>query len=61
MLAKKIIEHWLIWIVVDIVSLALYIYKDLNITAFLFFVYATMAYLGYVEWKKTLNLSTDKL
>ncbi len=60
MLAKKIIEHWLIWIVVDFISLGLYIYKDLIITAFLFFVYAVMAYVGYVEWRKTLNLSLDK-
>ncbi|MFC2097791.1 nicotinamide riboside transporter PnuC [Bacteroidota bacterium] len=55
MLARKIIEHWLIWVVVDLVSLALYIYKDLYATSVLFIVYTTMAVVGYVTWKKDLK------
>ncbi|MCK4663938.1 MAG: nicotinamide mononucleotide transporter [Bacteroidales bacterium] len=55
MLAKKIIEHWLIWIVVDAVSMGLYIYKDLYPTTLLFFVYTSMAILGYITWKKELQ------
>jgi nicotinamide mononucleotide transporter len=52
MLTQKIIEQWWIWIVVNIVSLGLYIYKDLYMTAFLFIVYGIMAVVGYLEWKK---------
>lgn len=55
MLAKKKIEHWLVWIVVDLVSLALYIYKDLYATALLFLVYTLAAVWGYFEWKKELK------
>jgi len=55
MLAHKIIEQWWIWIVVNIVSLGLYIYKDLYMTAFLFIVYGVMACVGYFEWKKLQN------
>ena len=55
MLAKKFIEHWLIWIFVDFVSAGLYAYKELWPTVFLFMVYTGMAVLGYFEWKKDLK------
>ncbi|HDR50911.1 MAG TPA: nicotinamide riboside transporter PnuC, partial [Mariniphaga anaerophila] len=54
MLAKKYIEHWLIWIFVDIFSAGLYVYKELWPTVILFIVYTVMAVLGYREWKKDL-------
>ena len=50
MLARKIIEHWLIWIVADTVSSGLYIYKNLWPTALLFVIYTTMAVTGYIKW-----------
>ncbi len=56
MLARKYIEHWIIWIFVDIVSGGLYIYKDLWPTAILFLVYTVMAFLGFIEWKKDLKI-----
>lgn len=55
MLARKLIEHWLIWIVVDAVSLGLYVYKGLYPTVILFAVYTVLALLGYMEWKKDLK------
>jgi nicotinamide mononucleotide transporter len=55
MLARKIIEHWLIWIIVDSVSLGLYIYKGLYATVILFAVYTLLAVMGYIEWKKELK------
>lgn len=55
MLAQKLIEHWIIWIVVDTVSLALYIYKGLYPTVILFAVYTLLAILGYVAWRKQLK------
>ena len=58
MLAKKIIEHWFIWIIVNIVSVGLYIYKGLYPTVALFIVYAIMSVIGYYEWRKTLRLGT---
>lgn len=54
MLAKKYIEHWLIWIFVDLFSAGLYVYKELWPTVILFAVYTFMAVLGYREWKKDL-------
>ncbi len=52
MLARKIIEQWWVWVVVNFVSLSLYIYKGLYPTAFLYFVYGIMAIYGYFEWRK---------
>ncbi len=54
MLARKYLEHWLIWIVVDLVSLGTYIYKGLYPTIILFMVYTGMAVIGYYQWKKEL-------
>jgi nicotinamide mononucleotide transporter len=52
MLARKIIEHWILWVVVDGLSIGLYIYKGLYPTVILFLVYTTLAVYGYFEWKK---------
>lgn len=50
MLARKYVEQWLVWIVVDVVSAGLYVYKDLYFTAGLYAFYAIVAYFGYKEW-----------
>lgn len=55
MLAQKKIEHWIIWIIVDIVSLGLYLYKGLYATVVLFAVYTILAFIGYIQWKKDLK------
>ncbi len=60
MLAKKYIEHWLIWIFVDLFSAGLYVYKELWPTVILFLVYTVMAVIGYIEWKKDLNVQVEK-
>ncbi|MEN8228613.1 MAG: nicotinamide riboside transporter PnuC [Bacteroidota bacterium] len=52
MLARKILEHWILWIVVDAVSMGLYLYRGLYPTLILFAIYTTMAIIGYFEWKK---------
>lgn len=52
MLARKKLEHWLIWIFVDLVSASVYLYRGLYSTVFLFVVYAVMAGIGYNEWHK---------
>lgn len=54
MLAKKYIEYWIVFIIVDAVSAGLYFYKDLYPTAILFVFYTIMAVVGYFEWRKTM-------
>jgi nicotinamide mononucleotide transporter len=55
MLARKILEHWILWVVVDAVSMGLYLYRGLYPTLALFAVYTIMAVIGYIQWKKTLS------
>ncbi len=50
MLAKKYAEQWLVWILIDIVSSGLYVYKSLYFTAALYAVYAVIAIFGYRKW-----------
>lgn len=51
MLARKYVEQWWVWILVDIVSAGLYIYKELYMTATLYTLYAVIALFGYRKWK----------
>ena len=51
-LARKYLEQWLIWIVVDIVTCALYFYKDIPFKASLYALYVIIAIAGYFKWKK---------
>lgn len=52
MLARKIIENWLVWIIVDAVSVGIYIYKGLYPTTVLFTVLTILAVVGYRAWLK---------
>lgn len=60
MLARKKIEHWLIWVLADAVSIGLFIVKELYPTTLLFLVYTILAVYGYFEWKKELFPLTRK-
>lgn len=55
MLAKKYLEQWILWIVINIVSTILYFWKGLYPTGILFIVYVIVAILGYFRWKKIMN------
>lgn len=52
MLARKYIEQWWAWILVDVVCVALYIYKGILPYAFLYGVYVVVAVFGYLKWQK---------
>ncbi|MFZ1611107.1 MAG: nicotinamide riboside transporter PnuC [Chitinophagales bacterium] len=55
LMAKKNIYHWIFWIVGDLASIPLYIYKNLNVTAFQYLIFLLIAIAGYIEWRKKLN------
>jgi nicotinamide mononucleotide transporter len=52
MVARKILENWLYWIVIDAVSIPLYIDRGLQLTALLFVAYIAIAVYGYVSWHR---------
>jgi nicotinamide mononucleotide transporter len=60
MLARKYIEQWWVWMVVDVASVALYVYKDLHFTAVLYALYAVVAIFGYRKWKQLMTLEDEK-
>lgn len=55
MLSKKYTEQWLVWLVVDAVTVGLYIYKGIYITAALYAVYTLLAVVGYMKWRRLSN------
>ena len=59
MVAFKILENWLYWIVIDIVSMPLYAYRDLNLTVVLFGIYTIVAIVGFVRWRRTFKLQAQ--
>lgn len=52
MLARKILDQWLVWIIVDGASIALFIVKGLYLTSFLTLIYTILAIWGYYKWRK---------
>ena len=54
-LAKKYIEQWWIWFVVDIELSALYFYKGIPFTSGLYALYALIAIAGYFKWKRMMQ------
>ncbi len=61
MLVQKWLEQWLVWIIVDAVSAALYFYKGLDPTAWLYLLYTVVAVAGYFKWKKMMHNETESL
>ena len=56
MMTKKVLENWLYWIVIDIVSIYLYFNRDLHLTSLLFIVYTLIAIFGYLSWLRKIDL-----
>ena len=52
MVAQKVLENWLYWIVINSVSIYLYIDRGLDHTAAMFFLYLVLATIGFLTWKK---------
>jgi nicotinamide mononucleotide transporter len=57
MLARKIYEHWFLWIVVNSTAAVLFLTRGLYPTVILYVVYGIMSFAGLIEWKKSINKS----
>jgi len=55
LMANKKIENWVFWIITNVVSIPLYFVKGYGLTGIQYFIFLVLAFLGYNEWKKTLN------
>lgn len=54
LVARKLLENWLYWIVLDAIAIGLYWHQGFHATAVLFVVYVTIAVRGYFAWRKEL-------
>lgn len=52
MVARKILENWVYWFVIDGVSVYLYLARDLNLTAALFVLYLVLIVAGFRRWSR---------
>jgi nicotinamide mononucleotide transporter len=52
-LTRKILQNWVLWIIVDICYIPLYLYKNLYLTAVLYTLFLALAVMGYTSWRKT--------
>ena len=50
MMTRKMLENWVLWIVVDIVYVPMYVYKRLPVTAVLYAIFLALAVLGLRSW-----------
>lgn len=64
MVAKKVLENWIYWIIIDAFSVYLFASRGLYMTSVLFILYTLIAIFGYFSWKRQFNLDKtliDKL
>jgi len=54
MMSKKYLHHWVLWIVIDFISIGLYISKNLYLTSLLYSVFLLLCIKGYYRWRETL-------
>lgn len=55
LLAKRYYENWGYWIVVDVLSIPLYVIRGLPVLAVLYVVFLAMAIAGFYQWRKALR------
>ena len=55
LMARRKIESWIFWIIGDIISTPLYLYKGLTFTSFQYFIFTFIAIAGYYKWKSIYN------
>lgn len=55
MLSRKYVEQWLVWLLVDAITVGLYIYKGIPLTAALYMLYTVLAVVGYRRWLRMMK------
>lgn len=61
MVTKKVLENWLYWILIDTVSIFLYIDRELYLTALLFVFYVIIVLFGYLSWSKKYHRQNEPI
>lgn len=53
LMTRKVLQSWILWILVDAIYVPLYLYKHLALTSLLYVVFLILALAGYKEWKSS--------
>jgi nicotinamide mononucleotide transporter len=57
MTAKKIIQNWIFWLIIDALAIVLYGSRGYYLIALLYAIYTILSIIGYLQWKKRINIS----
>jgi nicotinamide mononucleotide transporter len=60
MLARKIYEHWILWIVVNTTASVLFLTRGLYPTVILYSIYCIMSFAGLRAWRRTMKSQPDE-
>ena len=59
LLARKVLENWIVWIIVDIVAINIYFLKGLYVTSILYFLLLLLCIKGIRDWKNSMRLQSS--
>jgi nicotinamide mononucleotide transporter len=51
--SRKKLESWALWLLIDILAVGIYFYKEIYFYSFLYTLYIGMAFMGYIAWHKS--------
>jgi nicotinamide mononucleotide transporter len=54
LMSVKKIEHWIYWILIDVLATGIYFVRELYLTSLLYFLFMILAVIGLIEWRKVL-------
>lgn len=57
MQTRKLLEAWLVWLAVDVFYVGMFLYKGLYPTAGLYAIFLYLAIIGFIRWKRSMDLS----
>lgn len=61
LVARKVLENWYYWLVIDAVSIAIYLERGLEFAALLFAVYLVMIPFGLIAWTRSMHQSSPSM
>ncbi len=54
MTARKLVENWIVWLIVDCIATGVYLIKGIEFYALLYGIYLGMAFMGWRAWRQTM-------
>lgn len=60
-MANKKLEHWILWIFADMITVPLYAYRGWGMLSFQYIIFTILAIQGYIAWKKSYNKSQTQI